>query len=93
MRVVVNEAWGNDDDGVCGSDRSPGCVPTVLEEDCNPQGDHSRQSTETLKKKRGNVVRVQGRMDWSGYETAIQSSVRDYRVIGSRHQIHLRITR
>ncbi len=51
MRVVVNEAWGNDDDGVCGSDRSPGCVPTVLEEDCNPQGDHSRQSTETLKKK------------------------------------------
>jgi hypothetical protein len=64
MRVVVNEAC-DDDDGVCGRvDALNVCVPTVLGEDWDPQGEHSRpQCRDPKRKKRGMVVvRVQGGM-------------------------------
>jgi hypothetical protein len=63
--VVVNEACGNDDDGVCGSGRCPGCVPTVLEKTVALKGNALGQSTETLKKGMV-VVRVQGGMEMLG---------------------------
>jgi len=54
MRVVVNEACDDDDDRMDVLEQMPcGCVPTVVGEDWDPQGEHSRPECRDPKKKGG----------------------------------------